>query len=40
MENNFLSDCLTIYIEREIVKKISSDPIINNFDIIKDCIAQ
>ncbi|KAM6540555.1 hypothetical protein CsatB_005002 [Cannabis sativa] len=31
MEDEFLSDCLLVYIEREIAEKFSIDPIIDNF---------
>ncbi len=36
MENEFLSDCLTVYIEKEIAKNFSSDSIINDFSTMKD----
>jgi hypothetical protein len=35
MEDEFLRDCLVLYIEREIAVKISTDSIIDDFDAVK-----
>ena len=36
MEDEFLVDCLNIYIERELARNINSDSIINDFYSLKD----
>ena len=36
MDNEFLSDCLTTYIEKEIAKEFSSKSIINDFNVMKE----
>nr|XP_027096340.1 uncharacterized protein LOC113716245 [Coffea arabica] len=36
MEDNFLNDCLTVYIEKEVAKKFSSDSIIDEFSSMKE----
>ena len=40
MDNEFLSDCLTTYIEKEIAKEFSSESIINDFNAKKEWRAQ
>ncbi|XP_071933013.1 uncharacterized protein [Coffea arabica] len=40
MEDNFLNDCLTVYIEKEVAKKFSSDSIIDEFSSMKERRAQ
>ena len=40
MDNEFLSDCLTTYIEKEIAKEFSSKSIINDFNANKERRAQ
>ena len=32
MDNNFLTDCIVVYIEREIIDSIDMDSIIDKFD--------
>ena len=36
MEDNFLNDCLTVYIEKEVAEKFSSDSIIDEFSSMKE----
>ena len=36
MENEFLSDCMVIYIEREIADNIDSDAIVDEFSFLKN----
>jgi hypothetical protein len=36
MEDEFLANCLTVYIEREFVENIDSDSIIDDFYSLKD----
>ena len=40
MDNEFLSDCLTTYIEKEIAKEFSSESIINEINAKKKHRAQ
>ena len=40
MDNEFLSDCLTTYIEKEIAKEFSLESIINDFSAKKERRAQ
>ncbi|XP_071916289.1 uncharacterized protein [Coffea arabica] len=40
MEDNFLNDCLTVYIEKKVTKKFSSDSIIDEFSSRKERRAQ
>ncbi|XP_071911753.1 uncharacterized protein [Coffea arabica] len=40
MEDNFLNDCLTVYIEKEVAEKFSSDSIIDEFSSMKERRAQ
>ena len=40
MEDNFLNDCLIVYIEKEITAKFSSESIIDEFASMKDRRAQ
>ena len=35
MDNEFLSDCLTIYIEKAVVKEFSLESIINDINVMK-----
>jgi hypothetical protein len=37
MDDEFLANCLIIYIERELAGNIDSDSIINDFYSLKDC---
>ena len=39
MEDEFLANCLIVYIEREFAENIDSDLIIDNFYSLKDCRA-
>ena len=36
MENDFLSNCLLIYIEKEIVEKFSLDSLVDDFRDLKE----
>ena len=36
MEDNFLNDCLTVCIEKGVVKKFSTDSIIDEFSSMKE----
>ena len=36
MDNEFLSDCLTIYIEKAVVKEFSLESIINDINAMKE----
>ena len=36
MEDNFLNDCLTMYIEKQVVEKFSTDSIIDKFNSMKE----
>ena len=36
MENEFLSNCMVIYIEREIADNIDSDAIVDKFSFLKN----
>ena len=40
MENEFLSECMVIYIEREIADNIDSDAIIDGFSFLKNRMTQ
>ncbi|XP_047309724.1 uncharacterized protein LOC124913157 [Impatiens glandulifera] len=40
MEDDFIADCLTLYIERDLAKDINVDFIIDEFYVIKSCRAQ
>ncbi|XP_024039248.1 uncharacterized protein LOC112097887 [Citrus clementina] len=40
MENEFLSDCMVIYIEREIADNIDSDAIVDEFSFLKNRMTQ
>ena len=40
MEDNFLNECLIVYIEKDIAAKFNSELIINEFVSIKDHQAQ
>ena len=40
MEDNFLNDCLIVYIEKEITTKFSSESIVDEFASMKYCQAQ
>ena len=40
MEDNFLNDCLTVYIEKKVVRKFSTNSFINEFSSMKECKTQ
>ena len=40
MEDNLLTDCLTLYIERDFVKNVDVDSIIDEFYASEPCQAQ
>ena len=40
MDNDFLADCLTFYIEQDFVMYVDVDSIINIFYISKSCVTQ
>ena len=40
MDNKFLSDCLTILIEKASAKEFSSESIINDINAMKECRTQ
>ena len=40
MEDNLLADCLTLYIERDFVKNVNVDSIIDEFYASKPCRVQ